>query len=132
MQFAPPPSLNGSQLFLMAVDGAPLLSNRCVLPHRTLWFGRALLYENRVCIRGWTWRGRYRRVIPLERIDRVKWWAVLDDVNFLIHLDDGGPVPLQLRTGAGNWNVELHNLLGQRVTAHHSPPDGGGEPEPGS
>lgn len=112
------------------ISGVPLLSNRCMLPHRTLWFGRALLYEDRVCIRGWTWRGRYRRVIPLERIDRVKWWAVVDDVNLLIHLDDGGAVPLQLRTGAGNWNVELHNLLGQSVTAHHSLPDGDKETEP--
>ena len=86
-----------------------------------------MLYEDRVCIRGWTWRGRYRRVIPLERIDRVKWWAVLDDVNFSIHLDDGGAVPLQLRKGAGTWNVELHNLLGQSMMDHHSLPDEDGE-----
>ena len=105
-------------------NGAPLLSNRCRLPRRSLWFGRACLYEDRVCIRGWTWRGRYRRVIPLERIDRVKWWAVLDDVNVLLHLDDGGAVPLQLMKGAGTWNVELHNLLDQSLMAHHSLPGG--------
>jgi hypothetical protein len=52
----------------------------------------------------------------------VKWWAVLDDVNFLIHLDDGCAVPVQLMRGAGTWNVELHNLLDQSLMAHHSLP----------
>lgn len=110
-------------------NGAPLLSSRCRLPHRTLWFGRALLYKDRVCIQGWTWRGRYRRVIPLERIDEVTWWAVLNDVNLLLHLDDGQPMPLHLRTGAGTWNAELHNLLGQSMMDHHSLPDDDKETE---
>lgn len=94
---------------------SPILTNRCRVPHRSLWFGRALLYDDRVCIRGWTWRGRYRRVVPLERIDEVKWWAVLDEVNFLLRLDDGAVVPLELRNGAGTWNVKLHNLLGKSM-----------------
>jgi hypothetical protein len=102
---------------------SPLLSNRCRLPRQTLWFGRALLYEDRVRIRGWTWRGRYERVIPLERIDRVQWWAVINDVNFMLHLKDGRAVPLQLRKGAGTWNVKLHGLLGQSLLAHHAPTD---------
>jgi hypothetical protein len=100
-----------------------LLSNRCRVPQRTLWFGRASLYEDRVCIQGWTWRGRYERVIPVARIDRVQWWAVIDDVNFLMHLEDGDAVPLQLEKGAGTWNVKLHGLLGQSLLAHHAPPD---------
>jgi hypothetical protein len=104
-------------------DGSPLLSNRCRLPQRSLWFGRALLYEDRVRIRGWTWRGRYERAIRLERIERVQWWAVVDDVNFMLHLEDGGAVPLQLLKGAGTWNVTLHDLLGQSLMAHHSPSD---------
>lgn len=101
---------------------SPLLTNRCRLPQRSLWFGRALLYEDRVRIQGWTWRGRYERVIPTDRIDRVQWWAVVDDVNFMLHLKNGGAVPLQLLKGAGTWNVKLHDLLGQSLMAHHSPP----------
>lgn len=99
-----------------------LLSNRCQIPGRTLWFGRALLYEDRICIRGWTLRGRYRRVVPLERVKDVQWWAVLDDVNFVLRLDDGGTVPLQLMKGAGTWNVQLHRLLGKSILAHHALP----------
>lgn len=100
-----------------------LLSTRCQLPRRPLWFGRALLYRDRICIRGWTWQGRYRRLIPLERVERVQWWAVLKDVNFLLHLDDGRVVPVQLLSGAGTWNVKLHALLGQSVLAHQQLPD---------
>lgn len=102
---------------------SPLLTNRCRLPQRTLWFGRAVLYPDRVRIQGWNWQGRYRRVIPLERIDEVKWWAVIDDVNFLLHLDNGRAIPLQLRKGAGTWNVKLHSLLGKSMLDHHSLPD---------
>jgi hypothetical protein len=101
---------------------APLLNNRCRLPRRTLWFGRALLYPDRVCIQGWNWSGRYRHVVPLERIDEVKWWAVTGDVNFLLHLDDGRAVPLELVKGAGTWNVKLHGLLGKSMLNHHGLP----------
>jgi len=101
----------------------PILTNRCLIPHRRLWFGRAYLYTDRIRIQGWTWSGRYRRVIPLERIDDIKWWAVIDDVNFLVHLDDGTAVPLQLQKGAGTWNVELHDLLGKSMLADHTLPD---------
>jgi hypothetical protein len=104
----------------MASASDPLLSNRCRLPHRTLWWGRALLYEDRVCVTGWTWRGRYRRVIPLDRIEGVKWWAVPYDVNFLIRLDGGGGVPLRLVKGAGTWNARLRNLLGEEILAQQA------------
>mgnify|MGYP006281212211 CR=1 FL=1 len=106
---------------------SPILNNRCRLPHRSLWFGRAILYADHVCVRGWTWRGRYRRIIPLDRIEDVKWWAVIDDVNFILHLDDGCAVPLQLQKGAGSWNVQLHDLLGKSMLDQHTLPDSEGE-----
>lgn len=108
---------------MSASSRSPLLSNRCCLPHRTLWFGRAYLYPDRVCVCGWTWRGRYRRDVPLERIEQVQWWAVIDDVNILLRLDTGRSVPLQLRKGAGTWNARLHDLLGQSMLDHHSLPE---------
>jgi hypothetical protein len=107
----------------MSASETPILTNRCCLPHRRLWFGRAFLYADHVCIQGWTWTGRYRRVIPLERIEDIKWWAVVDDVNFMLHLDNGRSVPLQLQKGAGTWNVELHDLLGKSMLDHHTLPD---------
>lgn len=105
-----------------AADGTPLLSTRCRVPDRRLWFGRAELYEDRIRIRGWTWRGRYRRVVPLDQVERVQWWATTGDVNFMLYLDDGRAVPLRLLRGAGTWNAKLHALLGQSLLAHPTPP----------
>ncbi len=89
-----------------------------------------MLFEDRVCLRGWTWRGRYRRVIPLERIDRVQWRAVLDDANLLLHLDDGRVLGVRLLSGAGTWNVKMHGLLGQSMLAHAPLPDVDKKPVP--
>lgn len=91
---------------------SPLLSTRCRIPGRNLWFARASLYDDAVRITGWRWSGAYDRVVKLSRVERVQWWAVLDDVNFMIHLDEGGVLPLQLYKGAGMWNCKIHELLG--------------------
>lgn len=103
-------------------DSSCLLTNRCQLPSGSLWFGRAYLYEDRVCISGWQIRGRFRRQVPLDRIQEVEWRAVVDDVNLILHLDDDDVVPLQLRKNAGTWNMKLHDLLDQRVLTHHEVP----------
>lgn len=100
-----------------------LLTTRCRVPHRSLWFGRAMLFDDRIRIEGWTWRGRYRDVIPLEDVETVQWWAVLDDVNFVLQLTDGRTVPLQLLSGAGTWNAKLRALLGDSLLARSSLPD---------
>jgi hypothetical protein len=36
-----------------------------------LWWGRAVLYEDRLELRGWSLRGRYRRVIALTQIQHI-------------------------------------------------------------
>lgn len=97
-----------------------LLTNRCQLPCRSLWFGRAHLFEDGVRIVGWQFWGRYDRHVPLERIQEVEWRTVVDDINLILHLEDGGVVPLQLLKNAGTWNMKLHDLLGQSVLSHHS------------
>lgn len=114
---------------LFSSSEPPLLSHACRVPQRTLWFGRAKLFEDRVCIQGWTWWGPYRNVILLERIDRVQWLAVVDDVNFVLHLKNGRSVPFQLLRGAGSWNVKLHSLLDKHLLAHPPLPNVTGEEE---
>jgi hypothetical protein len=94
------------------MNADPRLSTRCTIPGLSLWFGKAQLFDDRVRLTGWTWSGRYERVIPLQHIDRVKWWAVMEDVNFLLHLRDGSAVPLYLHRNAGTWNYEVRDLLG--------------------
>lgn len=94
---------------------SPLYEHSCRLPERTLWFGRASLYEDRVTIRGWTWRGRFRRDIPIERIDDLNWRPVPDGPNLVLHLHDGADVAFRLESGAGLWNARLHELIGKSL-----------------
>lgn len=100
-----------------------ILSTRCRLPDRTLWFGRAHLCKAGISIRGWTLSGRYERQIPLDRIDEVEWRVGGDRANFFLRLVDGQTVPLQLVHGAGMWNVKLRELLGESVLAHPPLPE---------
>lgn len=60
-----------------------------------LWCGQARLYTDRLELRGWSWRGRYRRLIELQRIvhvdvlatDEVRLWCSGGD-TFRLRLDD--------------------------------------------
>lgn len=105
------------------MNASPVLSTRCTLPGLLLWFGRAELYPRCIRLVGWTWSGRFERTISLDRIERVRWWAVREDVNFLLHLADGRGVALQLYRNAGLWNHELHDRLGLSRLAQSSPAD---------
>lgn len=110
----------------------PLYSHRCTLPDRTLWFGRAALYEERVSIRGWTWRGRYRNEIPIDEIEEVEWRPRPEGANLILHLEDESSFPLRLRKGAGLWNAKLHDLLGQSVLDSPDLPKNGSAEEESS
>lgn len=101
----------------------PLLTTRCTLPEERLWFARADLFDDAIRLSGWTWRGRVERRIAIASIDRVQWWAVLKDVNFMLHLADGTSIPMQLHQGAGTWNCKLHDLMGESILAQHELPD---------
>lgn len=103
----------------------PLYSHRCSLPHRTLWFGRAALYEDHIHIRGWTWQGRYQREVLVEDIEEVEWRPQPERPNLYLHLTDGKTIPLRLRKGAGLWNAKLHDLLDQSLFEDHNLPKNG-------
>lgn len=103
----------------------PLYSHRCTLSDRTLWFGRAALYEDFVQIWGWTWRGRYRKEIEVDEIDKVDWRPRPGGSNLILHLEDESIFPIRLRKGAGLWNAKLHDLLGQSVLDSRRPPKNG-------
>lgn len=98
----------------------PLYSHQCTLPNRSLWFGRASLYEDRVSIEGWTWQGRYEHEIAVERIEKVDWRPKPEGPNLTLHLDDGSAERLRLRKGGGLWNAKLHDLIGQSVLDQYS------------
>ena len=102
-----------------------LYSHRCTLPDRTLWFGQASLYEDRIHIKGWTWRGRYRRKILVEDIDEVEWRPRPEKPNLLLSLHDGEVVRLRLHKGSGLWNAKLHDLIDESLLDGRSLPKNG-------
>lgn len=114
------PVHNSLHTLASADSPTPIYSHRCTLPNRTLWFGRASLYEDRVVLRGWTWRGRYHRQISLQRIKEVNWRPVPEGPNLILELHNGSSVALRLQTGGGLWNAKLHDLLDKPLLNRHS------------
>lgn len=98
-----------------SVPSSPIHSHSCSLPNQTLWFGRAVLYEDRVTIRGWNWQGRFHEEILMERIEGIDWRPVPDGPNLILHLTDGSNVRLRIKTAGGLWNAKLQELLGESV-----------------
>lgn len=105
----------------------PILSTPCSWPGCSLWFAKAFLFRDCVRLEGWSWTGRQARRIPLDEIERVRWWGVSDGVNFMLCLDGGERLPLRLERGAGTWNCKIHDLLDQSLLDGPGVPDA--EPE---
>lgn len=101
---------------------APILSTRCSAPGSLFWFGRARLYPDHITITGWTARGFFTRTIQIDTIRTVQWWAVQNDVNFIITLQNETTVAIRLNRDAGTWNYKLHELMGQSLLEQHELP----------
>lgn len=108
----------------------PEHSHRCTLPDRSLWFGQASLYEDRITIEGWTWQGWYEQEISVDRIEDVDWRPQPSGPNLTLMLEDGSTVPLRLEKGGGLWNAKLHDLLGQSVLDQYSLSKNGAAEDP--
>lgn len=90
----------------------PLLTTPCRVPDLGLRRGRLRLFPHAVQLTGWTLKGRYRRRIPLHRIERVEWLPVTEGPNLVLHLCEDAPINLVLLKAAGTWKFELQALLG--------------------
>jgi hypothetical protein len=101
----------------------PILSTPCSWPGCSLWFAKALLFRDHVRLEGWSWTGRQARRIPLDEVERVRWWGVSDGVNFMLCLEGGERLPLRLDRGAGTWNCKIHDLLDQSLLDGPGVPD---------
>lgn len=86
-----------------------LLETEALLPDRTLWFGRAELYERGMRITGWTWTGRYDEYIDLGEMDRIETWTRSEGANVLVHTS-GTTHRLRLKSGVMRWHWKLKEL----------------------
>ncbi|HMB91039.1 MAG TPA: hypothetical protein VKP65_09350 [Rhodothermales bacterium] len=70
-----------------------LLANRFAFRNPTLLLARARLHSDRIVLSGWHLRGRYTRVIPLDRVLQID---VLDDEGLLLWLASGETIRLRI------------------------------------
>lgn len=103
--------------------GTLLLSSRFGYADRTVFFGRARLFADRIDLKGWSWTGRHRRVILLHEVEQVRWWSGRDhSANLVLYLEDGGRV--SLRVGAsGLWKYQIEALLGRQLNVTDDLPE---------
>ncbi len=72
-----------------------------------LLFARATLEDAHLTLTGWTWRGRYRRRIPLRRILHVD---ARGDDELILWLFDGETLRLRMRH-ARAWKARLDTQM---------------------
>ena len=90
----------------------PILSSSFRYDDAPLLFSKARLFEDRIVLTGWGFKGRHKRVIHLNEIKEVDWWFGRAEVNFALNLNSGPPVSMYLK-GAGNWKYTIEELLGK-------------------
>lgn len=91
----------------MSTNSSPLLESSVSLPDRTLFFGRAELYDTHIHISGWRWTSRYERRIDLRNLDRVETWSRASEVNMVLHVENEAAQSLRLEKGVMLWHWKL-------------------------
>ena len=89
----------------------PLLAGRFAFRDPSLWWARARLEAERLVLTGWTWRGRYRRHIPLDRVLHVD--AKADD-ELVLWLIDGEALRLRVPQ-APRWKTGIEARREERL-----------------
>ena len=72
-----------------------------------LLFARATLDEDHLALTGWTWRGRYQRQIPLDRILHAD---ARGDEELILWLFDGETLRLRMKH-ARAWKAHLDTQM---------------------
>lgn len=118
--------------FIKSNEGvsSPLCTVPCQVPGRSLWFGRAKLFDDVIVLSGWEWTGRYERRIPIRKVENAGWYP-REQYNLILRLEDDSRRVLDLTRHAGVWYWELKGLLGDS-TADSPPVPPDGKPTTGS
>ena len=85
-------------------DSSPTLVSRFDFQNPSLLWGRVRLGPDGLSLTGWTWRGRFRRRIPFDRILHVD--ARADD-ELVLWLFDGEALRLRIERPAA-WKAALN------------------------
>ena len=80
-----------------------LLSSRFRDPERRLFFARAILFANRIELRGFSLSGMYRKLLLLKNIERVEWKVGQSrNANITLWMKNGDKKHLWINA-AGLW-----------------------------
>lgn len=82
----------------------PSLTSRFAFQSPALLFARATLEDDHLALAGWTWRGRYRRRIPRDRILHAD---ARGDDELILWLFDGETLRLHIERPAA-WKAALN------------------------
>jgi len=85
----------------------PTLSSPVALLDRTLWFGEMQLRDDEITISGWTWRGSFRRQVPIREITVFETWAGEGNNYFRLRIDGDASVKGRITAGIGLWEVHM-------------------------
>ncbi len=85
-------------------DSSHALVSRFAFQYPSLLWGRVRLGPDGLSLTGWTWRGRYRRQIPFDRILHVD--ARADD-ELVLWLFNGEALRLRINRSAA-WKAALN------------------------
>lgn len=77
---------------------------------KRIYFGRLVLYADRLVAKGWTWRGRYRKIWELQNIESVRWLHGSSKGNLVLTFNDGERNFITVK-GPGTWHFILGSSL---------------------
>lgn len=74
--------------------------------------GRARLYDNRIELSGWSFRGRFHRRLELDAVENVEWFTAVKGRPNLCVVMEGGAEHYFWVQAAGTWCYEIRKLVG--------------------
>ena len=98
------------------VHRVPLVTKRFRYADRSVVYGQAQLFGDRIELRGWQLLGRFTKQIPLEQVVDVSYHPLNEDGNLQMTLDDGEEVKLVMQD-AHEWRQHFENWLSYNVLA---------------
>jgi hypothetical protein len=85
-------------------------SGRFKIRDHNYLFSRARLYADRLVLQGWSWRGRYKRIVPLQSIKEVIWWTGAAHINLELRFHENEQFVFWI-SEAEPWKLAIENRI---------------------
>lgn len=92
-----------------------LLVDRFAFEYPALLCSRVRLFDDGIVLTGWSWKGRYRRRLPLRHVLQID---IVDRRGILLWLASGETIRLRVRK-ARRWKEAVARIQEGRRRKHH-------------